>query len=360
MRKNVLIGGIAVAALCAVVLPKLFQKKPFADAAAEPIVEITTPQRGDIRLTTGLIGEVEPEDVVYLYPKAAGDVTDVFVKAGEYVEEGQLLCVIDTRQVDSAKSALDSAELSLRQANEELSRQSVLYSGGGISEQAYKQYQDQAEAAQIAYQNAKTNYDNQVSYSQITAPIDGMVELCNVEVFDTVNQNELLCVISGQGAKTVSFSVSERISDYLNEGDSIEVEKNGTQYEGIIYEINAMADSSTGLFAVKARISTDAENTKLPTGSMVKLYVVSEFVEDVMQVPIDCVYYDGGLSYVYTYDRETSALHKVQVEVGLYDTDWIEVIDGLDGTEEVLTTWTSELREGTFVRIKENVPEEQN
>lgn len=360
MKKNVLIGGIAAVALCAVVLPKLFQKKPFADAVAAPIVEITTPQQGDIRLTTGLIGEIEPEDVVYIYPKASGDVTEVFVKSGEYVEEGQLLCVVDTRQVDSAKSALDSAELSLRQANEELNRQSVLYSGGGISEQAYQQYQDQAEAAQISYQNAKTNYDNQVSYSQITAPIDGMVELCNVEAFDTIAQNDLICVISGQGAKTVSFSVSERIREYLKEGDSIEVEKNGVLYEGIIYEVSTMADSATGLFAVKARISTDTENTKLSTGSMVKLYVVSECVEDVMQVPVDCVYYDGGLAYVYTYDRETSALHKVQVEVGLYDTDWIEVISGLEGTEEVLTTWTSELKEGTIVRIKETVSEEQN
>lgn len=358
MKKRVIAGGIVIIALCAMVLPKILNKKQFAGAVPDPVVEITTPRRGDISLTSGLIGEVEPEEVVYVYPKVSGDITEVYIKAGELVEAGQLLCVIDTRQIENAKSTLDSAELTLRQAKEELSRQSVLYAGGGISEQAYRQYQDSVEAAQISYQNAKTNYENQVSYSRITAPISGIVEACNIETFDTVGQSNLLCVISGQGAKTVSFSASERIRNYLSEGDQITVEKNGETFYGTIYEVSTMADSATGLFQVKARMNEDTEEAKLPTGSMVKLYVTSERVSDVLQIPVDSVYYDGGLSYVYTYDRESSTLHKVQIEVGLYDSEWIEVSSGLDGTEAILTTWSSELYEGTRVRIKGGTGEE--
>jgi len=352
MKKTIITGGVVLIALCAMVFPKLLSKKPFADGVPEPVVEIANVQRGDISLTSGLIGEVEPEEVVYIYPKAAGDVTEVHIKAGELVEAGQLLCVIDTRQIENAKSTLDSAELALRQAKEELERQSVLYAGGGISEQAYRQYQDSVEAAQISCENARTNYENQVSYSQITAPISGIVEACNIETYDTVSQNNLLCVISGQGARTVSFSASERIRNYLSEGDQITVEKNGEIFYGTIYEVSTMADSGTGLFQVKARMNEETDDTKLPTGSMVKLYVTSEHVSDMLQVPVDSVYYDGGLSYVYTYDRENGTLHKVQVETGLYDSEWIEVSSGLEGTEEVVTTWSSELYEGTRVRIK--------
>lgn len=136
MKKRIIAGGIVVIALCAMVLPKILNKKQFADPVADPVVEITTPGRGDIRLTSSLIGQVEPEEVVYVYPKASGDVTEVPIKAGEQVEAGQLLCVIDTRQIESAKSNLDSAQLALRQAKEELGRQSILYAAGGISEQA--------------------------------------------------------------------------------------------------------------------------------------------------------------------------------------------------------------------------------
>ncbi len=352
MKKGWIIGGVAVVALCLVVGKKLMTPKQFAQGVSDPVVVAENPEIRDIELTSGLVGSVEPEDVVYVYPKAGGDVTAVNVQAGDTVKAGQLLCVIDTKQVESAKSSLDSAQLALRQAQEELSRQQVLYAGGGISEQAYQQYQDQVRSAQIQYNNAKTNYDNQISYSQVTAPISGTVELCDVKVYNTVNSGNLLCVISGEGAKVVSFSVTERIRGNLNPGDQIHVEKDGNEYTGIIYEVSTMTDSTTGLFPVKARIDESLEDGSLPTGSSVKLYVVAQRSDQVLSVPLDSVYYEGGNSYVYTYDSSSSTLHKIQVETGLNNSDYIEIDSGLTTDDLVLTTWSSELSEGTKVRLK--------
>lgn len=352
MKKGWIIGGVAVVALCLVVGKKLMTPKQFAQGVSDPVVVAENPEIRDIELTSGLVGSVEPEDVVYVYPKAGGDVTAVNVQVGDTVKAGQLLCVIDTKQVESAKSSLDSAQLALRQAQEELSRQQVLYAGGGISEQAYQQYQDQVQSAQIQYNNAKTNYDNQISYSQVTAPISGTVELCDVKVYDTVNSGNLLCVISGEGAKVVSFSVTERIRGNLNPGDQIRVEKDGNEYTGIIYEVSTMTDSTTGLFPVKARIDESLEDGSLPTGSSVKLYVVAQRSDQVLSVPLDSVYYEGGNSYVYTYDSSSSTLHKIQVETGLNNSDYIEIDSGLTTDDLVLTTWSSELSEGTKVRLK--------
>lgn len=350
MKKTTIAGCIAAAAFCALILSKVLNKEPFAEAVLAPVVEVTTPERRDISITAGLVGSVEPEDVVYLYPKASGDVTQVNIQAGDVVEAGQLICVVDTKQIESAKSALDSASLALKQANEEFSRQSVLYAAGGISEQEYTQYKDNVESAQIAYESARTDYDNQVSYSQITAPISGVVETCNLQLYDQVSQSDMICVISGHGDRIVSFSVTERIKKNLEVGDRITVEKDDQTFEGTIYEVSSMADSSTGLFYIKARL----DEADLSTGTTVKLYVVSDSAEDVMTIPVDSVYYEGGLSYVYTYDGETGTIHKVQIETGLYDSDWIEVKSGLEEDEQVLTTWSSELYEGTEVRLKES------
>jgi len=358
MKKGIIIGGIVViAALCVVVLPKVLSKETFTEAAVDPVVEVITPQMGDISLITGLVGSVEPEDVVYVYPKAAGEVKEVKINTGDSVAAGQLLCLIDTKMVESAKSTLDSAALMLSQATEELARQEILYTGNVISEQAYKNYQDNVKSAQISYDSAKLNYNNQVSYSRITAPISGVVETCDIKTFDNVAQSSLVCVISGEGAKVVSFSVPERIKRNLADQDTITVEKDGEQYQGTIYEVGSMVDPSTGLFSVKARLDETADDSKLPTGSKVKLYVVSESVSNVITVPVDSVYYDGGLAYVYTYDREMGILHKVSVEVGLYNSKIIEIISGLNGDEDVLTTWTSELHEGSSVRLKEEINE---
>lgn len=354
MNKKVIFGCAAAAAIvCAVIIPRLMRQETFADPVAEPAVFLTKPERQDIRLTSSLIGTIEPEDVVYVYPKAAGDVTEVMTKAGESVQEGQLLCVIDTRQVEGAKSALDSAELALKQAREELSRQSILYAGGGISQQAYQQYQDNVKAAEISYDNAKNNYDNQVSYSQVKAPISGIIETFDIELHDTVSAGNRICVISGLGSKVVSFSVTERIKFYLQEGDRIEVQKDGEIFSAAITEISSMVDETTGLYKVKAALEEGAATKLLSTGSMVKLGVVTESTENALVVPVDSVYYDGGLAYVYTYDRTFGTLHKVSVKTGIYDAEWMEIKQGLEETAEVLLTWSSELYDGAPVRVME-------
>ena len=114
-----------------------------------------------------------------------------------------------------------------------------------------------------------------------------------------VSTSDLICVISGRGNRVVSFSTTERIRGYLEEGDTIEVEKDGETYEGTVYEVSTMADETTGLYQVKASIS---EDVMLPTGSQVKLYVTSQETENAMTIPVDSVYYSNSEPYVYVYE----------------------------------------------------------
>ena len=347
MKKKIITGAVVVVVLCAVLIPRLLGNKQFAQAVSPPVMEAEQPVMGDIRLTTSLIGKIEPSDVVYIYPKASGDVTAVNVKAGDIVAQGQGICTIDTKQVETAKSSMDSAGLSLKQAREELARQQILYSSGGISDQEYEQYRDNVTSAEISYNQAKYSYETQMEYSQITAPIDGLVEICDMEPYDTVSQSNLICVISGRGSRVVSFSATERIRGYLQEGDTIQVEKDGGSYQGTIYEISTMADETTGLYKVKASMD---EDTFLSTGSEVKLYVTSEETTNAMTIPVDAVYYEDGEPYVYVYTD--GKVHKRDIESGIYDSNTMEVRSGLTLDDQVVTTWSSELYEGAEVILK--------
>ncbi len=118
MKKSVIIAGAAVVVLAgaAVIAPRLWKKEVVLEEAPLPVVEVQTPQTGTIELFRELVGKVEPSDVVYIYPKAAGEITDVYVKAGDIVKEGQIICKIDTKQVDGAKLSLEAAEQSLKDA----------------------------------------------------------------------------------------------------------------------------------------------------------------------------------------------------------------------------------------------------
>ncbi|HIT65571.1 MAG TPA: efflux RND transporter periplasmic adaptor subunit [Candidatus Ventrimonas merdavium] len=352
MRKGIVIGGAVVvlaAAAAAMVLPRMFQKEEVTAEVSLPVVEVQSPKLGTIELKRELVGQVEPSDVVYLYPKMAGEVTQVYVKAGETVYEGQPICDIDTKQVENARLSLEAAEQSLRDAQTNLSRQQALFSAGDISSAVYEQAQTQATNARINYDTAKLNYDNQVEYSHITATISGKVEICDVEVHDNVSAQNLIAVISGEGSKSVTFSVPEKIADQLHPGDAVTIEKNGREYVGTVNEVSSMIDAATGLFKIKASVEN---GDALPTGSSAKLYVTSDKQENVMTIPVDSVYYSGGDAYVYTYDNGT--VHQVPVEVGIYDSQLAQILSGISMSDQVITTWSSELYEGSQVAAAEN------
>ena len=239
----------------------------------------------------------------------------VNVKAGDPVKKGDVICTIDTKQVDTAKNSMDSAQLSLKQAQDELARQQILYQSDGISAQAYEQYQNNVETAKLQYDRSKLNYETQVEYSNISSPIDGIVESCSMDLYDTVSQANQICVISGEGNKHVTFSATERIRNYLHTGDEISIEKDSRTCQGTVTEISTMVNATTGLYEIKAELGGDAN---FSTGSEVKLYVTSEYAENVMTIPVDTVYYENSKPYVYTALR--GIIHKKNIATGIYDS----------------------------------------
>ena len=272
--------------------------------------------------------------------KASGDVTAVLVKAGDVVSQGQVLFEIDTDQVDSAKNSMESAAISLSEAQSNLSRMQLLYSTGDLSDQEYEQYSNAVKSAKLQYESAKMNYEKQVEYSTVKAAIGGKVEDCGIEVYDRITQSQELCVISGEGENRISFYVTQRMMKNLSVGDQMDIQKNGVTYEAYISEISSMVDTG-----------------EIAAGSTVKLSLVTEHVENSMLVPIDAIYYSNGNAYVYLYQDGTAA--KAEVEVGLEDSEHAQIVSGLSGDELVISTWSSNLYEGAKILLKEDTEETQ-
>lgn len=357
MKVKIGIGtAIAVVAVLLALSGKKKSQQPVMGAgeqAPATVVKAQKPSVGDIRLTTGLTGTVEPSDVVYVYAKASGDVTNVLVKAGDMVEQGQVLCEIDTEQVESAKNSMDSAAVSLSEAQSNLSRMQILHASGDLSDQEYEQYTNKAKSAKLQYESARLAYDKQVEYSSVTAPISGRIEDCGIEVHDRVSQSAQLCVIAGEGEKRVSFFVTERMMGNIAQGDKLDIQKDGVTYEAYISEISSMVDTDTGLFKVKAELK-NADG--IATGSTVKLNLVTEHTENAMLIPVDAVYYSSGDGYVYVY--QDGVVKMTQVEVGLYDSQNAEILSGITSGDLVVSTWSSNLYEGARVQLKDGTGEE--
>ncbi|MFV0242008.1 MAG: efflux RND transporter periplasmic adaptor subunit [Lacrimispora sphenoides] len=348
-KKIFIIAGavVIVAAVAGLILPRALEgKKEELVAEVPPAVTVEKPEIRTIELSNELIGTIEPDSIVHVTPLGAGEITSVGVKTGDMVSAGQLLCVIDTKQVESSRITSETARITYEDAKKNLDRYSVLYAAGDVAEADYQSLVDKVEMARLQYENAKIAYKIQMESSHVTAPIAGRVESFNISVHDMVSPQTTLCVISGEGGKSLTFYVPERIVGGLKAGDSIRVEKNGTDHTAAITEVSTMIDQASGLFKVKASIP---DGDTLATGTSVKLYVIAQRAENVLTVPVDSVYYEGGNPFIYTY--ADGSLKKNAVTVGLADNEYTEIQSGIAADDQVVTTWTSELYEGSKVTL---------
>ena len=366
MKKQV---KIVLAAAAAVVLAGLIAArvmKPQEEIQTKglPAVSVTTATRGSIEETSSLMGTIQPSDTYYVTPKVAGELLEIYVEDGQTVHAGDPIAKIDNqKQIDAAKATLDAANASAQSARQQadtaqdaLNRMTPLYEAGDIAAQTYQQTantakaaQSQVDAAEAQVDSAQLNYDTQREYATVTAPADGIVQNQSMTAHAMVSQSSQLCVITGTGAKIVKFSVTEEVLQNLRLGQTVTVEKNGSSYESIITKLSQLANAQTGLFPVEAALTgADA----LADGTSAKLSLVTAQSANALLVPVDTVYYSGGNPYVYTY--QDGIARRTYIETGISDDESYEVTSGLDGTEQIVSSWTEDIYDGAQVRLLED------
>ncbi len=345
-KTKLIVGAVVILVAAGIILRVAGGKKETVEYETRPTVSVEAPGTGDIILYTDLTGTVEPQAKAIVMPKIDGEILEVNFQAGDQVQAGQVLATIDSDALTALKLQMDSASVAADEAQRALARTQPLYAAGYVSQQEYEQAQDGAESARLAYESAKNQYDLQLKYTTVTAPISGLVESRGVEVHDHVETSTEICVISGGDQMEVSFGVTEKTRSNMNVGDAVTIEKNGLSYEGTVSETGSMVNSATGLYDAKAVLS---QANGLSNGTRVKLTVVMDQALGVMTVPVDAVSYDNGQAFVYCYDNGTAV--KTEIEAGIYDSDTMEVKSGLTADSQVITSWSNELVDGAQVLL---------
>ena len=363
MKKQVkiAIGAVIVLGFAGLVATRMMKPQEEMQTKGLPAVTLTTATEGSIEQTTALMGTVQPSDTYYITPKVAGELVEIYVQNGQSVEAGAPIAKIDNqKQIDAAKSQMEAANASVQAASQQaataqdaVNRMTPLYESGDISVQSYNQTANsakaaasQVDAAKAQAASAKLNYETQVEFATVTAPAAGVVQNQNMTLHGMVSQSSQLCVITGTGAKVVKFNVTEDVLQNLTMGQTVTVEKNGTSYSGTITKLTKLVDPQSGLFPVEATLSGAGA---LSDGSSTKLSLVAAKADHALLVPVDAVYYSGGNPYVYTY--ENGLVKRVFITIGISDDQYYEVTDGLDGTEQIVNSWTDDIYDGAEVRI---------
>ena len=279
---------------------------------------------------------------------------------------------ISKSSLEQAETACSNAEIAVNQAMSVLEQTKNSYetavNGIAQAQQAYEQALeaqrivstqtpaenrrraqdalDQAQAARdsllVSIQTTSERLDDAV----IRAPISGVIERRGIEPLNMASPQSPAFVISEKSSVTVSFRVPRSVVEHMEIGDSITLKDGDSDYAGTITEISPTANAS-GLFNIKARTAGAAAN--LPNGASVIVAATAQQAVNTPLVPLSAVHYENGVPFVFT--AEDGFARKKQVEVGIFDTQNIQITAGVEMDSQIISTWSSRLSDGLEIVI---------
>jgi HlyD family secretion protein len=352
-------------------------------------------EKGDLAKSVVATGKVEPITKVEVKSKASGIVKKLFVEYGDRVKKGQLLAELDKEEiqaaVDQSRAALQAAEANQKSAEADFERAKVDAEGpdvpllkrsyeralqmakdGVVSQSALddaeKDYklavnkQNVARAqmivlqAKIAQAQAQVAQDQanlkqseeQLSYTDISSPIDGIVLSRDVEIGDAVSS---ILVLGSSATLVMTLGDTSQVyvkgkvdeSDigrvYLRQPARIKVESfKDKTFKGVVTKISPMGVEKDNVTTFEVRVSIDNPGGELKAEMTANAEIILDEHKNVLEIPEGAIIYDKDRSAsVEVPDAKgKEGQRKVAITIGISNGAKTEVLKGLKEGDEVI------------------------
>ena len=389
--KKILIGALAILSLAGCGNEKdkevVVKKNP-------RYVRYTVAENGVKEYNRVFSGNLISETESKMSFRVDGTIEKKYFKLGDYVKAGQLLAELDsknytlekenaTAQFRSAKAGLAQAEAQLKSAEasfinakNEYSRIEKLYYDDNVSKSdydaakanrdvseaqlaQYAAYKESAEANLKASEMQLAQSELKLSYTKLIAPRDGYIVSEDKEVNETVATGTPAYTISiGNEMKLETF-IPENLIGLLKKGEEVQVEVNavsGKIYRGEIVEIGSSSTAYGNSFPVNIKIIEKDDLLKPGMSGKVSF----DFSNDKNNkgetvLPLSALDQDpSDKMYVYTVtdiEDGVGIVKKSIVNIGKTYADGIEVLDGVNPGDYIVTSGVTQIVEGQEVSI---------
>ena len=383
----------------------------------EPVVrvEVAPAEKTAVRQLVAAEAVVFPLKQATVSPKITSTIADFKVQRGSPVKKGQLLAVLENRdlaaqaeaskgdfdQADAnyaitvnaglpqqlqkaeldaaaAKSAFDAAQ-KVYDSRKDLyqqgalprrdldSAQVALAQARSQNEQAQKQLSDfermgkdqLIKAAEGTKESAEGHYRAaaaQLSYSEIRSPIDGIVTDRPLYVGDLATANQPILTVMDTSSLVAKAHVPQSDANQLKVGDPAEIRVPGEDppVKGRISLVSPALDP--GSTTIEVWVETRQANPKLKPGMTVSIEATAKTVPDAVAVPTEAVFKNAeGADYVLIAGADQKAHQKV-VETGVKNAKWTEIVSGVEAGESVIVAGGYSVPDGTAIEIEKPGP----
>ena len=294
-------------------------------------------ERGNLVETISATGALSAVNNVDISSKITGRIVEVLVQENQHVNAGDVLVRLDDTALMATmrqmKAKLDNAEANYN-------RYQKLVESGAISRSEFDNvYAD--------YLVAKTNYEKAASDVQdtiITTPIDGYIIGEPTPVGQTISSGisepQVIMSVATLDDMQIEAMVDESDIGQVKVGQkvnfAVDAYPNET-FTGKVRLISRKAETSNNVIYYKVYVDVDDSKGKLlPTMTARADFVIAS-AEDVLMVPLNCIYVEGKRRFVKVYNTKTKESRDVDVKLGLSnDSEIVVKTDALQPGEVLL------------------------
>lgn len=306
-------------------------------------VEVATAARSAVvaafQGTSNLVAEAEAEVV----PKTGGVVLEIMVEEGDKVSAGQVLARLDS---DRQRLNMKQSEANLRKLENDFKRQQEMIERKLISQDVYDRSRYDLDTQRASYDIAKL----ELSYTEIRAPIGGVVSKRNVKVGNLIQLNQPLFKIDDFDPLEAMINVPEREMRLIKAEQPVQMLVDALPdavFTGSVARVSPVVDAATGTFRVVAQFKDDSG--KLRSGMFGRVRIVYDQRSDALVVPRAALVGDNKDASVFVVDKDVAKRRKVTL--GYADGGQVEIVDGLAEGEQVVTLGQAALRDGAKVQV---------
>jgi membrane fusion protein, multidrug efflux system len=346
-KRTKLIIVVAVCVAGAAVVFRILTGNAASDAHRQtaPLVKTQKPSRENISYTLHFTGDMVAVRQASIYAKVSGNLERVYVDIGAAVRVGQLLALIDTtelyQQYQQATATFENARANY-QRTKELSEQNLVA----------RQEIDNADAAMKV---ARANFDlasTRLGYARITAPFHGYITKRFLDPGALVNASSTsLFSLMDLDAMKVNINVLEKDIPLIKEGTGAKVTVDAyptQEFDGIVKRYAEAVDLSTRTMAVEVDIPN--RDHLLKPGMFARVSLVVDEHSDMITVPTSSILSDNEGTFVFL-ARDDKA-RRIPVNIGIEQNERTEILKGLSGDEDIITTGQQFVKDGGPVSVQ--------
>jgi len=306
-------------------------------------VEVGTVEIGNISAVFSGTANLEAEEEAIVVAKVSGVLKKLYMEEGMHVKEGQILARLDDEQ---RVFRLNQARADLKKSENEYNRNQKLFEKNLISADEFDKVKYEFEAKKAAYDIAEL----ELNYSAIRAPISGIVSERYVKVGNMINTNDATFKITDFDPLNAVLFVPERQLPKLEKGQQVEINVDAipnNKFSGKIKRISPIVDPNTGTF--KVTIDVGDPDRKLKPGMFGRVNIIYDTRSHTLLVPKEAVLTEDKETAVFVV-RDTLAYRQV-VQCGYTNATHLEILDGLEQGDTVVTIGQSSLKDSSKIQI---------